>query len=249
MFGRKKPEDEQDPRGAQPGGPAGAGAAATDAGATGGRGGDRPAVAMRPGSGSTPDAARPAASTPAGSAPGRGGATAADAEVLRREFDGAGAHYVVVSDDPAEADELLTVRRAAFHAYEHAGNIFSEDVGVPRSKLPEMFARIEAIATKYGVDIPTCAHAGDGNLHPTLIYPRSADGGGAAEVPQAVWDAADEVFRAALDLGGTLTGEHGVGVLKARWVGDELSADVLDLHRGIKAVWDPKNLLNPGRGF
>ena len=79
MFGRKKPEDEQDPRGAQPGGPAGAGAAATDAGATGGRGGDRPAVAMRPGSGSTPDAARPAASTPAESAPGRGGATAADA--------------------------------------------------------------------------------------------------------------------------------------------------------------------------
>lgn len=173
------------------------------------------------------------------------GANAADAEVLAREFDAAGAHYVVVSDDPAETDELLAVRRAAFHAYEHAGNIFSEDVGVPRSKLPEMFARIEEIAAEYGVDIPTCAHAGDGNLHPTLIYPKGEPG----VVPQAIWDAADEVFRAALSLGGTLTGEHGVGVLKARWIGAELSDDVLGLHRGIKAVWDPKNLLNPGRGF
>ncbi|WP_019201313.1 FAD-binding oxidoreductase [Tsukamurella sp. 1534] len=172
------------------------------------------------------------------------GTTPEDAAVLAREFDAAGAHYVVVSDDPAEAAELLAVRRAAFHAYEHAGNMFSEDVGVPRSKLPEMFARIEEIAAKHDVRIPTCAHAGDGNLHPTLIYPREL-----TEVPQAVWDAADEVFQAALDLGGTLTGEHGVGVLKARWVGDELSEDVLDLHRGIKAVWDPKNLLNPGRGF
>lgn len=172
------------------------------------------------------------------------GSTPEDAAVLEREFDAAGAHYVVVSDDPKEAAELLAVRRAAFHAYEHAGNMFSEDVGVPRSKLPEMFARIEAIAAKYDVAIPTCAHAGDGNLHPTLIYPREQ-----REVPQAIWDAADEVFQAALELGGTLTGEHGVGVLKARWVGDELSDDVLELHRGIKSVWDPKNLLNPGRGF
>ncbi len=172
------------------------------------------------------------------------GATPADADVLAREFEAAGAHFVVVSDDPAEAAELLAVRRAAFHAYENAGNIFSEDVGVPRSQLPEMFARIEEISAKYGVDIPTCAHAGDGNLHPTLIYPKDE-----REVPQAIWDAADEVFQAALALGGTLTGEHGVGVLKARWVGEELSEDVLELHRGIKAVWDPKNLLNPGRGF
>ncbi len=172
------------------------------------------------------------------------GSTPADAAVLAREFEAAGAHYTVVSDDPVEAAELLAVRRAAFHAYEHAGNIFSEDVSVPRSQLPEMFARIEAISSKYDVDIPTCAHAGDGNLHPTLIYPKDQ-----REVPQAIWDAADEVFQAALALGGTLTGEHGVGVLKARWVGEELSEDVLELHRGIKAVWDPKNLLNPGRGF
>ncbi|MDF0530777.1 FAD-linked oxidase C-terminal domain-containing protein [Tsukamurella sp. 8F] len=170
--------------------------------------------------------------------------TPEDAAVLERKFEAAGAHYVVVSDDQAETDELLAVRRAAFHAYENAGNIFSEDVGVPRSKLPEMFARIEAIAAKYGVDIPTCAHAGDGNLHPTLIYPHDV-----AEVPQAIWDAADEVFTAALELGGTLTGEHGVGVLKARWTGQELGEDVLGLHRGIKAVFDPKNLLNPGRAF
>ena len=81
------------------------------------------------------------------------------------------ARSTTVSDDPVEAAELLAVRRAAFHAYEHAGNIFSEDVGVPRSQLPEMFARIEAISAKYDVDIPTCAHAGDGNLHINVLKP------------------------------------------------------------------------------
>jgi glycolate oxidase len=86
------------------------------------------------------------------------------------------------------------------------------------------------------------AHAGDGNLHPNFVF----DGD---EVPAHVWDAADAMFRAAIELGGTLTGEHGVGVLKRRWIGDELGDDVLELQRGIRRVFDPAGILNPGKVF
>ena len=88
-----------------------------------------------------------------------------------------------------------------------------EDVCVPRSRLPDMIERIERAAARHGVMIATVAHAGDGNLHPVFVFDR-----GLGDVPASVWAAADEVFRAALDLGGTLTGEHGVGVIKRRWL-------------------------------
>jgi glycolate oxidase len=108
-----------------------------------------------------------------------------------------------------------------------------------------MFATIGAIEERYDLQIPTVAHAGDGNLHPNFVYLPEPDG----SVPERVWTAAGELFGEALRLGGTLTGEHGVGLLKRRWLADELGADQLELQRGLKAVFDPLGIMNPGKVF
>lgn len=144
--------------------------------------------------------------------------------------------------DDVEAEQLWTVRRSMHPAMERLGTTLIEDVSVPRSALPAMFDEIARIEAEYGLTIPTVCHAGDGNLHPNFVF----DG---ADVPDLVWDAAGELFRAALALGGTLTGEHGIGVLKRRWLADELGADQEALQRGIKAVFDPTGILNPGKVF
>jgi glycolate oxidase len=123
-----------------------------------------------------------------------------------------------------------------------SGQVLIEDVAVPRSRLPEMFRAIEEIGARYGIEIPTVAHAGDGNLHPNFVFVGD-------EVPAHVWAAADDMFRTAVALGGTLTGEHGVGVLKRRWLADELGDDSFELQRGIKALFDPTGILNPGVMF
>lgn len=147
-----------------------------------------------------------------------------------------------LSRDPEEGERLLAIRRAFHPSLEARGTVLIEDVAVPRSRLPEMFAAIGAIEKKYSMTIPTVAHAGDGNLHPNFIV----DG---TDVPEQTWEAAGELFAAALALGGTLTGEHGVGVLKRRWLGDELGNDQLALQREIKRVFDPQGILNPGKVF
>lgn len=147
-----------------------------------------------------------------------------------------------VSTDDASAERLLTVRRSFHAAMEAHGTVLIEDVAVPRRRLPEMFAAIERISAEYGVEIPTVAHAGDGNLHPNFVY--SGD-----TVPEPVWRAAHAVFREALALGGTLTGEHGVGVLKKRHLVDELGEHQLALQRRIKAAFDPLGIMNPDAVF
>jgi glycolate oxidase len=126
--------------------------------------------------------------------------------------------------------------------------VLIEDVAVPRSALPAMFASIERISAKYGIEIPTVAHAGDGNLHPNFVFD-APEVGGHVDVPDHVWAAADEMFLDCLRLGGTLTGEHGVGILKKRWLRDELGDDSFALQRQIKQVFDPANVLNPGKVF
>jgi glycolate oxidase len=156
----------------------------------------------------------------------------------------AGAELAVVSADPTEAEALLAVRRLAYPAVERLGTALVEDVGVPRSRLPEMIAAIERIADRHEVTIATVGHAGDGNLHPVLVVP----GPRGVDVPAAVWAAAEEVFRTALELGGTITGEHGVGALKRPWLAAELGEPTLAVHRAIKATLDPLGLLNPGKG-
>jgi glycolate oxidase subunit GlcD len=155
-----------------------------------------------------------------------------------------------LSTDQKSGDELLAIRRAMHPALAAQGDVLIEDVSVPRSRMAEMFEEIALISERTGVTIPTVAHAGDGNLHPNFVIPfdpeRPAD---APLVPAYIWAAADELFRAALRLGGTLTGEHGVGVLKQRWLADELGETSFGLQRQLKAVFDPHGILNPGVMF
>jgi len=152
-----------------------------------------------------------------------------------------------VSTDAASGDRLLAIRRAMHPALEQLGRVLIEDVSVPRSRMAEMFTVIAEISARTGIAIPTVAHAGDGNLHPNFVIP---DGeAGDDDVPDEIWAAAGEMFQAALALGGTLTGEHGVGVLKRRWLRDEIGDTSLALQRQLKAVFDPLGILNPGIMF
>ncbi|WP_295824508.1 FAD-linked oxidase C-terminal domain-containing protein [uncultured Microbacterium sp.] len=159
------------------------------------------------------------------------------AEVLR-----AAGGTVTVAADAAEGEALLAVRRAMHPAMETLGTTLIEDVSLPRSALPDMFDEIARIEREFGLVIPAVAHAGDGNLHPNFVFE-------GPEVPPIVWEAAEELFRAALALGGTLTGEHGIGVLKRRWLADELGDDQWALQRDIARVFDPLGILNPGKVF
>ena len=159
------------------------------------------------------------------------------AEILR-------AHHgvVVVTHDREEGERLLAIRRSMHAAMVSLGTTLIEDVSVPRSAMPAMFDEIARIEREHGLTIPTVAHAGDGNLHPNFLFEGT-------EVPPRIWAAADELFRAAIRLGGTLTGEHGIGVLKRRWLAEELGDDQWMLQRQIAAVFDPLGILNPGKVF
>lgn len=172
-----------------------------------------------------------------------GHGAAAEAELVRATL----ARYatdVEVTTDPAVAGELLTARRLALPSLEKQGRVLIEDIAVPRSRLAEAVAAITGITRRHGVTAATLAHAGDGNLHPIFVIDR-----GAAEIPGPVWAAAGEVFATALRLGGTLTGEHGVGILKRKWLGDELGPDTLALQRSVKQLFDPQGILNPGKAI
>jgi glycolate oxidase len=159
------------------------------------------------------------------------------ADVLRE----AGA-AVSLTYDRAEGEHLLMIRRSMHGAFASLGTTLIEDVSVPRSTLPAMYDEIARIEQQYGLVIPTIAHAGDGNLHPNFIFEGE-------EAPEVVWAAADDLFRSAIRLGGTLTGEHGVGVLKSRWLAEELGEDQWEIQRQIKGVFDPLGILNPGKVF
>ena len=148
----------------------------------------------------------------------------------------------LVSSDREEGERLLAVRRAMHPAMAALGTTLIEDVSVPRSAMPAMFDEIARIEKAFDMTIPTVAHAGDGNLHPNFIFE-------GAEPPAHVWAAADELFRAAIALGGTLTGEHGIGTLKSRWLADELGDVQWELQRQITRVFDPLGILNPGKVF
>ncbi len=153
-----------------------------------------------------------------------------------------GATTTVRSETPAEADLLRQARRAAHWALEKIGDVKMEDVGVPRSRVPDMLRAIETIAAKHAVRIGTFGHAGDGNLHPDLVLERGDPQGEA--ITKAVQQ---DLYQAALDLGGTVTGEHGIGSARREWLEPQRGADAVRVMRAIKTALDPQGLLNPGR--
>src|SRR5450631_1291626 len=157
---------------------------------------------------------------------------------IEKAFAAAGATYTAVSTDATEAAELLGIRRMTHWAIERLGMILTEDIGVPRSKLAQMLARIEAIGAEYDVVIATVGHAGDGNLHPSLVV----------DSDRAL-PAAEAIYQAALELGGTITGEHGIGVLKRDWLPAEIGEVGMDIQRAVKKTFDPLGILNPGKAI
>ncbi|MDN3936976.1 FAD-linked oxidase C-terminal domain-containing protein [Arthrobacter sp. YD4] len=146
--------------------------------------------------------------------------------------------------DPDHTAELLRARREAIPSLELLGTVCIGDVGVPRGRLAEMVTGIEEISRRTGVRIFTVAHAADGNLHPMIVLD---EGQPSTEGPAKA--ALAQMFELARSLGGTLTGEHGVGLLKRDWLVDELGNDSLGLQHAIKGVFDPLGILNPGKGI
>jgi glycolate oxidase len=120
----------------------------------------------------------------------------------------------------------------------------SEDATVPRSKIPEMFERLQQIKKKYNVNLVVFGHAGDGNLHPNIICDKND-----LEEMTRVEKAVAEIFTAAVELGGTLSGEHGIGTMKAPFMEMELGHIGLDMMKRIKKAWDPNDIMNPGKIF
>ena len=170
-----------------------------------------------------------------------GAARELEVEVMQKACQAAGATEVFVTDDAEEGEMFVEARRAAFPAIEKQGALLLEDVGAPIPLLPELLAAITTIADKYDIEIPVVAHAGDGNTHPIIVYD-AADP--ASE--QRAREAFDEVMHAAIALGGTITGEHGVGRAKKGALPDQLGPDVMALTRRVKDALDPDGILNPG---
>jgi glycolate oxidase len=169
-------------------------------------------------------------------------AAAAELEAAVAACDAAGATTTVRAEDPTEADWLRQARRMALRSLERLGTVRMEDVGVPRGRVPELLVAIQEAADRHGVRVATLGHAGDGNLHPNFIFDR--DDPRAEELTETV---RNEIFAAAIALGGTVTAEHGIGLSRREALIDQVGLDVVDVMRSIKGALDPLGILNPGR--
>ena len=150
---------------------------------------------------------------------------------------------VFVTDDADEGELFVQARRASFPALESRGSLLLEDVGAPVPLLPDLLDAIAAIADRHGV-VPVVAYAGDGNTHPNIVYD-AAD----PDSERRARLAFDEVMGAAIALGGTITGEHGIGRAKRGALPAQLGPDVMALNQRIKDALDHQGILNPGAGF
>jgi glycolate oxidase len=168
----------------------------------------------------------------------------AQAAAMVECFSASGATFAAASTNDEEADAMFAARRLAYPALERLGPVITEDVCVPKAQVPEMLARIEAAANRHGIKIANIAHAGDGNLHPLLVAQT-----GDEDERRRTGLAFDEIIADAIALGGTVTGEHGVGLLKRHGLSQELNPAVMAMHRAVKRALDPHNILNPGKIF
>jgi glycolate oxidase len=173
-----------------------------------------------------------------------GAARGEEVAEMERLCSAGGARECFTTTDAAESELFVAARRAAIIAIERRGAIMLEDVGVPVPRLPDLLTGIAEIARNRGVEIPVVAHAGDGNTHPIVVYPP-----GDADAKERAAFAFSEVMSLAIALGGTITGEHGVGRLKRAALPEQLGPDVMALTHRIKNALDPLGILNPGAGF
>jgi glycolate oxidase len=170
-----------------------------------------------------------------------GAACAAEIELMETACATGGAKEVFVTNDPEEGELFVAARRAAFPAIEARGSILLEDVGAPVPQLPQLLSGIAALAEQYAVEIPVVAHAGDGNTHPIIVFDR-----GDSDAERRAHLAFNEIMQLAIQLGGTITGEHGVGRAKKAALPDQLGPEVMALSHKIKNALDPLGILNPG---
>lgn len=170
--------------------------------------------------------------------------TAEDVQRYAGLLTAAGADEVAVADDAQEADALLEGRRALSPALEAHGSRFIEDVCVPVGHLADLIRSTREISSRFGVEITMSGHGGDGNLHPALFFDPAVPGS-----RERAEDAFGLVVERALELGGTITGEHGVGSLKKRYLPQELGAAEMARQRAVKALFDPLGIMNPGKVY
>jgi FAD/FMN-containing dehydrogenase len=173
-----------------------------------------------------------------------GDAAAREIAALAELCRDAGADFVHSTDDPAEGDLLLAARRMALPALERLGSTLIDDVAVPRSRIAAFLDGCDAVAAARELTIGVVGHTGDGNMHPTIVFD-PADAG----QRERAFTAFDDILELGLFLGGTITGEHGVGAIKVDWLEREIGPVALDVHRAIKDALDPAGLLNPGKVF
>lgn len=172
-------------------------------------------------------------------APGK--ASAEEIDLMVRACREAGAHEVFSTDDEEEGEAFAAARRLAIPAVERTGSLLLEDVGVPIPALPALVRGVADLAAEYDLTVAVIAHAGDGNTHPLIVFdPADEDMTARAGVVFG------RIMDLAIDLGGTITGEHGVGRLKKAWLQDQVGPDVLALTQRIKTALDPNAILNPG---
>jgi glycolate oxidase len=174
----------------------------------------------------------------------RGPAGVEDTEYMASVFTEHGATEVFTTADPDEGEAFVAARRYAIPAVEAKGSLLLEDVGVPLPALAELVSGVEKLAEQHGLMISVIAHAGDGNTHPLIVFDPSD-----AAMTERAHTAFGEIMDLAVGLGGTITGEHGVGRLKRPWLAGYLGPEAMELNRRIKVALDPDDILNPGAGL
>jgi glycolate oxidase len=165
-----------------------------------------------------------------------------EASIMGDACERAGAGYVALTDGAEEGAQLMAARRMAIPAVERLGTVLIEDVGVPIPRIPDLITAIEDAAARWETTIAVIGHAGDGNFHPLIVFDRQ-DADAVTRAEAAFGDLMD----VAMALGGTVTGEHGIGTLKRPWLRTQLGDDVLELSARIKSALDPLGILNPGK--
>lgn len=150
----------------------------------------------------------------------------------------------VYSEDPVDSADLIRVRKMAYPALERMGVTLLDDVALPINKIAEFVESVEKLSASSGLTIGIFGHAGDGNMHPTIVHDHGDEA--AAKIAQQVFA---EIVAIAQSLGGTASGEHGIGSIKSTLAQKEISPEVMRLQREIKKVFDPNSILNPGKKF